>query len=98
MAKQVKRGQATYKLAPAGLMDIMDKRVTAHRGKEVHIVQPHGCPKNGTMGQVFVQAAETGEFIGLVSKHSLQRTRRILAVRDLAAEARDARSRRGRAA
>jgi hypothetical protein len=97
MAKQAKRGQVVYKLVPAGLMDRCDKRVTAHSGKEVHIVQPPGCPANGTLGQVFVQVADTGEFIGLVSKHSLERTRRKLPVRDLAAEARDKRS-RGRAA
>lgn len=98
MAKQSKRGKAVYKLVPAGLMDRCDKRVMAHAGKEVQIIQPAGCPPNGTMGQTYVQVAETGEFIGLVSKHSLQRTRRTMPVRDLAAEARDARSSRGRAA
>jgi hypothetical protein len=41
----------------------------------------------------YVQVAETGEFIGLVSKHSIVRTGRTAPLRDLAAEARDARSR-----
>ena len=92
MAK-IKR-KATYTLAPAGLLDRGDPRVIAHTGAEVQKVQPYGCPPNGTMGMVYVQVAATGEFIGLVSKHSLERTGRTMPVRDLAAEARDARSAR----
>ena len=34
-----------------------------HKGKEVQIIQPFGCPCNGTMGMTYVQLV-TGEFIG----------------------------------
>jgi hypothetical protein len=81
-----------YRLEPAGLMDRTDSRVMKHAGAEVHKVQPYGTPKNGTMGQIYVQTVE-GEFIGLVSKHSLVKTGKVAPVRDKAAEAREARSR-----
>ena len=87
------KNKAVYRLEPAGLMDRFDSRVTAHTGREVQMVQPFGCPPNGTMGMAFVQLAETGEFIGLVSKTSLVKTGKTAPVRDLPAEARDARSR-----
>jgi hypothetical protein len=85
--------RAVYRLEPAGLMDRTDKRVTAYAGREVQIIQPSGCPRNGTLGMVYAQTVEEGEFIGLVSKASLVKTGRTAPVRDLAAEARDARSR-----
>ena len=87
------KNRAVYRLEPAGLLDRADSRVTQHAGAEVHKVQPHGCPPNGTMGMVYVQTVEEGEFIGLVSKHSLVKTGKTAPVRDRAAEARDARSR-----
>lgn len=80
-----------YRLEPAGLLDRGDSRVTAHAGAEVQKVQPHGCPRNGTMGMVYVQTVE-GDFIGLVSEHSLVATDKTAPVRDKAAEAREARS------
>jgi hypothetical protein len=83
--------RAVFRLEPAGLMDRTDKRVTAYAGREVQKIQPHGCPPNGTMGMVYVQTVD-GDFIGLVSKHSLVKTGRTAPVRDKAAEARDARS------
>lgn len=82
-----------FKLEPAGLLDRGDTRISQHEGVEVQKVQPHGCPRNGTMGMVYVQVAETGQFIGMVSKHSLVATTKMAPLRDLAAEARDARSR-----
>lgn len=82
-----------YRLEPAGVLDITDPRVVQHEGTEVQIIQPHGCPRNGTFGQVYVQTVE-GDFIGLVNKASLVKTDRTAVVRDKAAEARDARSRR----
>jgi hypothetical protein len=54
-------------------MDQFDNRVTVHAGAEVRKVQPFGCPKNGTMGQCYVERVDNGEFIGLVSLHSLER-------------------------
>lgn len=91
MARKAKK-RRVYVLEPQGLLDRFDARVVPHAGAEVHKVQPYGCPRNGTMGMVYVQVAETGEFIGLVSEHSLRKTGKTAPVRDLAAEARDARS------
>jgi hypothetical protein len=71
-------------------MDRTDARVMRHAGMEVHVIQPPGTPKNGTMGMTYVQTVG-GDFIGLVSKSSLVRTNRTAEVRDKAAEARDAR-------
>ena len=78
-----------YRLEPVGLLDRMEARVTDHAGEYVQMVQPYGTPRNGTLGMVYVQVAETGEFIGLVSKASLVKTGRVEPVRDLAAEARE---------
>lgn len=86
------KNKAVYKLEPAGLLDRISARVMTFEHYEVQIVQPAGCPRNGTMGQVYVQVAQTGEFIGMVNKSSLVRTGRTAPVRDRAAEARDARS------
>lgn len=80
-----------YRLEPSGLLDRTDQRVTRHSGAEVQKVQPYGCPRNGTMGQCYVQVAETGEFIGMVNLGSLVKTAKQQVVRDLAAEARDRR-------
>lgn len=40
-------------------------------GATVVKIQPHGCPRNGTMGMTYVGDPETGEFIGLVCLTSL---------------------------
>lgn len=40
-------------------------------GSLVVKVQPHGCPKNGTMGMCYVGDAETGAFLGMVCEGSL---------------------------
>lgn len=34
-------------------------------------IQPHGCPRNGTMGMCYVGDPETGAFIGMVCLKSL---------------------------
>lgn len=80
--------RAVYQLMPVG-MDRTDARVMPHQGAEVQKIQPFGCPPNGTMGCCYVQIAESGEFIGLVSQASLVKTGKTAPVRDLAAEARD---------
>lgn len=67
----MKRSNTTYKLVPAGLLDRMDARVMKHDGALVRKVQPHGCPRNGTMGMVYVERVDTCEFIGLVNQSSL---------------------------
>jgi hypothetical protein len=43
-------------------------------GERVKVIQPYGCPKNGTMGQCYIGKADTGEFIGMVCCNSLQKT------------------------
>lgn len=37
-------------LRPAGLLDTTDTRVTKFAGRKVRVIQPYGCPRNGTMG------------------------------------------------
>lgn len=81
-----------YTFEPVGL-DAFDRR--AHhpeRGTRVVLTQPAGTPRNGTMGHVYVKDAETGAFYGLVLKASLKATKDTVVPRDLAAEAREARS------
>jgi hypothetical protein len=84
-----------YTLDPAGLLDRGSARITAHTGQPVQKVQPHGTPRNGVMGMCFVQHADSGEFIGQVCESSLQSTGERRVPRDLAAEARSPRSRKG---
>lgn len=70
---------ATYTLTPAGLLDTTDPRVTRHAGAEVRKVQPHGCPRNGTMRMAYVERVDTGEFVGLVNLASLEPRRAVKA-------------------
>lgn len=58
-------------LDPAG-MDAWDSRVSSHAEHTVVLTQPHGCPKNGTMGHAYVNCATCGgSFVGLVLLNSL---------------------------
>lgn len=34
-------------------------------------IQPHGCPRNGTMGMTYIGDPDTGDFIGQVMLNSL---------------------------
>lgn len=64
-----------YRFVPVGV-DIWDRR--EHQplaGTLVVKTQPHGCPRNGTMGHCYVADADTGEFYGLVLEGSLVRYR-----------------------
>lgn len=45
--------------------------VNLEAGAIVVKVQPHGCPRNGTMGMTYVGEADTGKFIGMVCLNSL---------------------------
>ena len=81
-----------FTFEPVGL-DVFDRRAgQPERGTRVVKYQPYGCPKNGTMGHCFIKDAETGEGYGLVLLNSLNATNEYVVPRDLAAEARDARS------
>lgn len=66
------RTGSKYRFEACGL-DIWDRREnTPKDGTIVKVVQPHGCPKNNTMGHCFVSDLE-GNFIGLVSTGSLHK-------------------------
>lgn len=64
-------------LRPVG-MDATDGRVRQWADYIVRVVQPHGCPRNGTMGHCYVETRlpepgqKSPEFIGLVLVNSLQ--------------------------
>ena len=45
--------------------------VNLEAGAIVVKVQPHGTPRNGTMGMTYVGDPETGAFIGMVCLNSL---------------------------
>lgn len=53
------------------LFDRFAGNSAAYDGRVVRVIQPFGCPKNGTMGMLYVEDKETGEFIGLVCVNSL---------------------------
>lgn len=61
----------TYKYEPVLFDRLYDRSVPLAAGTIVRKVQPAGCPRNGTMGQCYVEDAETGEFYGLVCVNSL---------------------------
>jgi hypothetical protein len=86
-----KRGRV-FTFEPVGLDRFDPKPHHPEPGTRVVLTQPYGAPKNGTMGFVYVQDAESGDFYGLVLKNSLKATGDMAIVRDKAAEARDARS------
>lgn len=86
-----KRGRV-YIFDPVGLDRFDPKPQQPEAGTRVVKTQPYGAPRNGTMGFTYVQDAETGQFYGLVLLNSLTATKETADVRDLAAEARDARS------
>jgi hypothetical protein len=48
---------------------------TPDNGTVVIKTQPHGCPRNGTMGQCYIANLE-GEFLGMVDLRSLTPVRR----------------------
>jgi hypothetical protein len=53
------------------LFDRMQDNSAPYDGHTVRVVQPFGCPRNGTMNMGYVEDASTGEFIGLVCRNSL---------------------------
>jgi hypothetical protein len=89
-----KKRSRVYVFEPVG-WDVFDRRAnTPDAGTRVVKTQPYGTPRNGTMGQCFVNDADSGEFYGLVSVNSLKATNEYVVPRDLAAEAREERSRK----
>lgn len=67
------RSPRTYNFQPVGYDLFAPHRGTPLRGTLVVKTQPHGCPRNGTMGHCFVADATTGRFYGLVLVNSLQK-------------------------
>lgn len=64
-----------YVFRPVGMDAWRPHAGTPAAGARVVKVQPHGCPRNGTMGHCYVADAETGTFHGLVLVNSLERAR-----------------------
>lgn len=58
----------------ASSWDIFDRKdYTPEDGTKVRKTQPYGCPKNGTFGMCYIEDADTGNFIGMVSMNSLEK-------------------------
>ena len=73
--KKPKETGPVFVFEPVG-WDVFDRRKNQPEpGTRVRKTQPFGTPKNGTMGHVFVEDAETGEFYGLVMAKSLKRVK-----------------------
>lgn len=82
-----------FRFEPVGSDRWDRKKHQPEPGTEVVKTQPYGTPRNGTFGYCYVQDAESGVFYGLVLENSLEPTARTVVPRDLAEEAREARSR-----
>lgn len=52
---------------------LQDNTEDVAEGTPVRVIQPHGCPRNGSMGMCYVERADDHEFIGLVCINSLQK-------------------------
>lgn len=59
-----------YVYDPVLFDQMHERKVPLAAGTVVRKVQPHGCPKNGTMGQCYVEGLD-GTFYGLVMLNSL---------------------------
>ena len=72
-AQRSPRVGSKRKYVPVG-MDLYYNGVQKEieEGTIVRVIQPHGCPKNGTMGMCYVEVADTKEFVGLVNIASLE--------------------------
>jgi len=68
------RTGSRYKFVANG-WDIFDpKPHLPSNGTIVKVVQPYGCPKNGTMGHCYIETLD-GHFIGLVAIASLEKVK-----------------------
>lgn len=66
------RKPATYTFKPVGF-DIFDRRANQPApGTIVRKVQPHGCPRNGTMAHCYVEPADGSGHYALVCEASLK--------------------------
>lgn len=62
----------TYVYEPVLLDRMYDRQVPLAAGTLVRKTQPAGCPRNGTMGQCYVEGLD-GTFYGMVCVNSLRR-------------------------
>lgn len=53
-------------------LDILDSRFELPIGTKVRVIQPSGCPKNGTMGHCYIETLDN-QFLGLVCIKSLEK-------------------------
>ena len=58
---------------PSGIDVMMPEHYHAVAGQRVRVVQLPSAPKPGTMGQCHIEDANTHEFLGMVSVHSLRK-------------------------
>lgn len=59
-----------YRYEPVMFDRFTERKVPLAEGTLVRKVQPVGCPRNGTMGQCYVEGLD-GTFYGLVCVNSL---------------------------
>jgi hypothetical protein len=71
MKYKTPRKNSMWKLVPNLFDRLQENTRYVPAGLKVRVIQPYGCPKNGTMNQCYVENAETKEFIGLVCIGSL---------------------------
>jgi hypothetical protein len=60
----------TYK--PVFFDKMQDNTMALKEGAKLRVIQPYGCPKNGTMGMCYAETLD-GEFVGLVCINSLEK-------------------------
>jgi hypothetical protein len=61
----------SYRYEPVLFDRMYDRTVPLPEGTLVRKTQPFGCPKNGTMGQCYVESLDGETFYGLVCVNSL---------------------------
>jgi hypothetical protein len=71
MATKKVRTGTNYIYYPVLMDRIHDLGHGVMPGSIVKVIQPYGCPKNGTMGQCYIGTADEGKFLGMVCCNSL---------------------------
>jgi hypothetical protein len=70
--KRVRAG-SVYTFQPVMMDIVWSRHHSATAGERVRVINLPGAPKANTMGQCHIENAETGDFLGMVSVHSLTR-------------------------
>ena len=66
------RTNSIYSWNPS-FWDKVDSKFSLPVGTKVKVIQPYGAPKNNTMGHCYIEIADTKQFLGLCSVHSLEK-------------------------